>query len=82
MVLNILKTELVTKLYNGDQYNKIVYSTRDSFEAVATRMIDDEMQKLYERREIKAEDYYWSNKYGISIINSIGGKKYIFNYFI
>ena len=61
-----------------DQYNKIVYSTRDSFEAVATRMIDDEMQKLYEKKrnqDAPAEDYYWSNKYGISIINSIGGKE-------
>ena len=64
-----------------DQYNKIVYSTRNSFEAVVTRMVDDEMQKLYEKKRNSSENksknnnYYWSNKYGRSLIKSIGEKK-------
>lgn len=58
---------------------KIVYSTRDSFEAVATRMADEDMQELYRKKrktvKNKSENYYWSNKYAISLVESIGGKK-------
>lgn len=64
-----------------DKHQEIVYSTRDSFEARAAFLADEEMQKLYKKKresvesENKSKNYYWSTEYGKSLIKSIGGKK-------
>ena len=61
--------------------NQKIYSTRDSFEARAAFLADEEMQKLYKKKresvenKNKSENYYWNTEYAKSLIKSIGGKE-------
>lgn len=68
-----------------DKHQEIVYSTRDSFEARAAFLADEEMQKLYKKKresvenksENKSENdnYYWDTTFARSLVKSIGGKE-------